>query len=93
MCDACFVWSSRFDRQPALGGAGDGDGKCEGEGCPIEPLTILTLLVIFCIALGVGTDITVESMRNVWRKKKVGFIIGWVSQYGFMPMVTATSFN
>ena len=55
---------------------------------PINALTIVTLLVIFCIAIAVGTDITFDQVRIVWRSKKTGFLIGCLSQYGFMPAIS-----
>ena len=55
---------------------------------PLSALTIITLLVIFCIAIAVGTDITFDKVQIVWRAKKVGFLIGCLSQYGFMPAIS-----
>ena len=64
----------------------DGQPACTAP--PINALTIVTLLVIFCIAIAVGTDITFDQVRIVWRSKKTGFLIGCLSQYGFMPAIS-----
>ena len=59
------------------------------DGLQIDTLSILTLLVICFIhlSLAVGTTVVLEEMRQIYRSKKRAFLLGWVSQFGFMPLM------
>ena len=35
-----------------------------------------------------GTTIVIDDFKMVWREKKRGFLIGLLSQYGFMPLIS-----
>jgi len=54
----------------------------------IDPLSILTLLFILTISFAMGTTIVIDDFKMVWREKKRGFVIGLLSQYGFMPLIS-----
>ena len=63
--------------------------NCTGEGGsnPIDAMSIITLLVICFIALSTGTTIVASDLRVIMASKKTAFLIGWVSQFGFMPLM------
>jgi len=46
----------------------------------------LLALMIFVIMLGMGSSLTVDDFRAVFRKPK-GVMIGFVSQFGLMPLI------
>lgn len=58
--------------------------KCKDSG--VDTFTILVLLLIFIIILAMGTTCTLEDARTIWASKKRAFVVGWLSQFGFMPL-------
>ena len=60
----------------------------EEEGCEgTKTLGQLSALVIFFICLALGTDVTIDSAKATLREKKKAVLIGWCSQFGFMPLI------
>ena len=55
------------------------------DGPVIDTLAVVTLLVICFIALATGTNVVVDDLRLIWQSKRRAFLIGWASQFGFMP--------
>jgi bile acid transporter len=56
---------------------------------------ILLALMIFVIMLGMGSSLTTDDFRAVFRKPR-GVLIGFISQFGLMPLIAftiATVFN
>lgn len=53
----------------------------------MDTLAVITLLVVCFIALATGTTVTTTGLRAVWREKKRAFLIGFSSQFGFMPLM------
>lgn len=49
----------------------------------------LLALMIFIIMLGMGSSLTVNDFKAVFRKPK-GVLIGFLSQFGFMPLIAYT---
>lgn len=47
---------------------------------------VLLALMIFVIMLGMGSSLTVDDFRAVFRKPR-GVIIGFISQFGLMPFI------
>eukprot|EP00938_MAST-03A_sp_MAST-3A-sp1_P001815 g1815.t1 len=50
-----------------------------------DPLTLAVLLMLFFVALAMGTTTTVDDFRYIMKGKKKAFAIGFASQYAFMP--------
>ena len=58
--------------------------QCENSG--IDTFTLLILLLIFVIIFAMGTTCTLDDFKEVWEHKKRAIIVGWLSQFGFMPL-------
>lgn len=54
----------------------------------VDLLTIFSLIVIMCIALSLGATLTVDQFSQVLKTKKRAFLIGFASQFGFMPFMS-----
>ncbi len=50
---------------------------------------ILLALMIFVIMLGMGSSLTTDDFRAVFRKPR-GVLIGFISQFGLMPLIAFT---
>lgn len=50
---------------------------------------ILLALMIFVIMLGMGSSLTVDDFKAVFRKPR-GVLIGFISQFGLMPLIAFT---
>lgn len=53
----------------------------------IDILTVLVLVLYCCISFALGTTLTLDLFRQIWKEKRVAFVIGWCSQFGFMPLM------
>ena len=53
----------------------------------LDTLTILILVLYFAISLGLGATLHSDYFRDICRMKKRAFLIGWCSQFGFMPLM------
>ena len=51
-----------------------------------DPLTIAVLLMLFFVALAMGSTTSVDDFRYIMKEKKKAFAIGFTAQYGFMPL-------
>jgi len=51
-----------------------------------DPLTIFVLLMLFMVAIAMGTVTEVENFREIVGEQKKAFFIGFASQFGFMPL-------
>lgn len=61
--------------------------KCHLPG-GLDTLTLLILVLYFWINLGLGATLTPDIFLEIWRNKKRAFAIGWLSQFGFMPIMS-----
>ncbi|GMI11632.1 hypothetical protein TrLO_g12267 [Triparma laevis f. longispina] len=52
----------------------------------IDTVTILSLLLICFIALSLGCTLTLDQFSEIWKNKKRAFLVGFASQFGFMPL-------
>ena len=52
-----------------------------------DTLTILILALYTAISFGIGATLRLEVFVDIWRNKKRAFLIGWASQFGFMPLL------
>ncbi|GMI10925.1 hypothetical protein TrVE_jg5870 [Triparma verrucosa] len=52
----------------------------------IDTVTILSLLLICFIALSLGCTLTLDQFAEIWKSKKRAFLVGFASQFGFMPL-------
>lgn len=53
----------------------------------LDTITILVLVLYVAISLGLGATLTLDPFIQIWRHKKRAFLIGWASQFGFMPLM------
>ena len=53
----------------------------------IDTLTSLILVLYFAISLGLGATLQSDNFRDIFRMKKRAFLLGWCSQFGFMPLM------
>ena len=53
----------------------------------LDATTILILVLYFAISFGLGATLYPAYFRDIYRTKKRAFIIGWSSQFGFMPLM------
>lgn len=60
------------------------DGECEES--QSSTIAYLAAVVIFFVSLALGCTIETHDLARVWKKQKRGVAIGWVSQFGFMPL-------
>ena len=57
----------------------------------LDTLTILILILYFAISFGLGATLFPAYFREIIRNKKRAFFIGWLSQFGFMPLMAFVS--
>lgn len=53
----------------------------------LDRITILILALYVAISLGLGATLTIDPFIQIWKCKKRAFLIGWSSQFGFMPLM------
>ena len=53
----------------------------------LDLLTILILILYFVISFGLGATLNKGYFREIIRSKKRAFLVGWLSQFGFMPLM------
>lgn len=61
--------------------------NCHGESGGVDLLTFVVLVLYCCISLGLGTTLTAQLFKDIWTHKRRAFLIGWCSQFGFMPLM------
>eukprot|EP00510_Aplanochytrium_minuta_P004531 CAMPEP_0184006506 /NCGR_PEP_ID=MMETSP0954-20121128/737_1 /TAXON_ID=627963 /ORGANISM="Aplanochytrium sp, Strain PBS07" /LENGTH=454 /DNA_ID=CAMNT_0026285075 /DNA_START=153 /DNA_END=1517 /DNA_ORIENTATION=+ len=47
----------------------------------------LVAFVIAVIGVGLGATLTPAALKETWTVHKKGIIVGWLSQFGFMPLI------
>ena len=53
----------------------------------LDLLTIVILILYFVISFGLGATLHKGYFREIIRSKKRAFLVGWLSQFGFMPLM------
>jgi len=63
--------------------AGDGGG-----GGGVTVFSVVLFSVVLLIALSAGTSIDQGDFAAIWKNKKRALLVGFTSQYGFLPLVS-----